>query len=370
MRHHTIPQGFGATATERLAADLGLKLTAGEDPASVFDQLAVAFAGGAECSPELRRLATIVEAADQLDTEIEYLVYGDTPGAAIVRQAARDIFENPVIGALLPGFCSYSRQQLASNANRLPVFPAAALQVVRAARTGKLTATQLAELAAADPVLAGSVLSAANAAAYTWSGTVRNVQAAVLYLGDLRAAGVLLAAALKPVLNSAGSQEMWEHSLAAASVSEQLARMNGKLNPNDAYSIGLLHDVGKLLIELAPADISAMRQRLVRNGCATAIAEVLTCGASHAEAGADVLRHWALPAEYIEAVEFHHEPEHAQTPFASLLYLAEQCTGSDEDLPSAARMNHALKAVGLTAEQVEKVSPQSPFPQNSTRSTN
>jgi putative nucleotidyltransferase with HDIG domain len=162
---------------------------------------------------------------------------------------------------------------------------------------------------------------------------------------------------------------MWEHSLAAASVSEQLARMNGKLNPNDAYSIGLLHDVGKLLIELAPADISAMRQRLVRNGCATAIAEVLTCGASHAEAGADVLRHWALPAEYIEAVEFHHEPEHAQTPFASLLYLAEQCTGSDEDLPSAARMNHALKAVGLTAEQVEKVSPQSPFPQNSTRST-
>jgi hypothetical protein len=67
-------------------------------------------------------------------------------------------------------------------------------------------------------------------------------------------------------------------------------------------------------------------------------------------------------------VEFHHEPEHAKSPFASLLYLAEQCTGSDEDLPSAARMEHALKTIGVTLGQIHQVSAQSPH-QNSTRRT-
>jgi putative nucleotidyltransferase with HDIG domain len=143
----------------------------------------------------------------------------------------------------------------------------------------------------------------------------------------------------------------------AASAAGQLATMSRQVQPGEAYTAGLLHDVGKLLIRLAPPEVSAMRERLIRNGCATAVAEVLTCGATHAEAGADVLRHWGLPEDYIEAVEFHHEPEHVSLPLASLLYLAEQCTGSEEDLPSAARMRHALDVLGVTGEQLASVTP-------------
>jgi putative nucleotidyltransferase with HDIG domain len=355
MRHHTMPRAFGAQAAERVGADLGLKVIVSEHPGTVFDQLAMAFSCDGEYAPGLKQLAALVDVADDLDTEIEFLAYGDVPGGDALRDAAKDLFEHPALGALLPEFCRYSRPQLALLAPELPVFPAAALKVLRAARSNPLCSTQIVDLAMTDPVLAGSLLSAANAAAYTWSGTVRNVQAAVMYLGDIRAAAVLLAAALKPVMCPSGDQELWLHSLAAASAAEQLARLSDHINPNEAYTVALVHDVGKLLMQLAPPDVSAARQRLIRNGCAAAVAEVLTCGATHAEAGADVLRHWALPPEYIEAVEFHHEPEHTRSSFAALLYLAEQCTGGEEDLPSAVRTTHALDVAGVTAEDVANI---------------
>jgi HD-like signal output (HDOD) protein len=356
MRHHTVPHAFGSGAAERLAADLGFRVKASDQPRSLFEQLTSAFAGDTACPEEIRQLALLVEMAEDFDTEIEFLAYSDFPGGRTLREAACDVFEHPALGVLLPEFRRYSREQLASLANKLPVFPPAALQVMRAARAGNLASNQLVEFAARDQVLAGSLLAAANAAAYTWSGTVRNLQSAVLYLGDVRASAVLISAALKPVLGAPGSNGLWVHSVLAASAAEQLATMSGQIQPGDAYTVGLLHDVGKLLIRLAPAEVSAVRQRLIRNGCATSVAEVLTCGATHAEAGADVLRHWGLPADYIEAVEFHHEPEHVDLPLASLLYLAEQCTGSEEDLPSAARMRHALDVLGVTGEQLASCS--------------
>lgn len=368
-----MPRAFGAQAAERVATDLGLKLTVSKHSGTVFDELAMAFAGDGQYAPGMKQLAALVDVADDLDTEIEYLAYSDVPCGDALREAARDLFEHPALGVFLPDICRYSREQLVALAPRLPVFPAAALRVIAAVRGEALSESHIVEFAMSDPVLAGSLLSAANAAAYTWSGTVRNVQAAVMYLGNVRSASVLLTTALKTVLGSPGDQQLWEHSSAAATAAEQLARIGGQTNANDAYTVGLLHDVGKLLMQLTPADVSAARHRLTRNGCAPAVAEVLTCGATHAEAGAEVLRHWGLPAEYIEAVEFHHEPEHAHTSFAALLYLAEQCTGSEEDLPSAARTKHALDAVGVTEADVAAIaactSQAAPGAQNSSRRT-
>ncbi|MBV8820582.1 MAG: HDOD domain-containing protein, partial [Acidobacteriaceae bacterium] len=131
--------------------------------------------------------------------------------------------------------------------------------------------------------------------------------------------------------------------------------MSKTIDPGEAFLLGLLHDIGKLALLLMPKGINSTLERLAARGCQISAAELVLCGFDHGDAGAEVLRHWKFADELIEAVEHHHEPERSEGPLASLLYLAEFWTDSDEDLPSNARLNYALKKCNLTAESMNAV---------------
>jgi HD-like signal output (HDOD) protein len=124
------------------------------------------------------------------------------------------------------------------------------------------------------------------------------------------------------------------------------------LSQCDAYVLGLMHDVGRLLLDLVPASVAASRDRLVQNGCEISIAELLTCGIDHAEAGALVLRHWGLPDAYIEAIRFHHQPQATDSNLAALLYLVEFWTESREDPASNVRLRAALNRLDLDITEI------------------
>lgn len=127
------------------------------------------------------------------------------------------------------------------------------------------------------------------------------------------------------------------------------------MDPEKAYTVGLLHDIGRLLLELAPPAVLERRDRLRASGVDSAIAELLTCGTSHAEAGADVLELWNLPEEYMTAVAFHHEPDRCDSVLASLLYVVEFWTASEEDLPSSWQLRHSLDQLGLTLNALDEI---------------
>ena len=206
---------------------------------------------------------------------------------------------------------------------------------------GGLGFDDLVSVASTDPVLAGSVLQVANSAAFARSTPARDVQQTVTYIGAARASRVILAAALRPLLSIGGGESLWRHSLDAAVVAEVLAHRSTRLNPHEAYVLGLLHDVGKLLLNIAPAEARAANDRLVTAGVPQQVAEIITYGADHALAGALVLRDWGLPADLVAAVEQHHQPDKSSSEAAALLYLVEFCIDSEEDLPSEIRMASA-----------------------------
>ena len=123
----------------------------------------------------------------------------------------------------------------------------------------------------------------------------------------------------------------------------------------DAYALGLLHDIGGLLLQLAPPPACRLCQSLLEAGCPSLLAESIAFGINHAEAGHQVLKKWGLPELAAEAIRIHHEPEQATSALAVVLYLVEHWTASSEDLPSRLRIESAFKILGITARDFEQL---------------
>lgn len=294
------------------------------------------------------------ELVRQFDQEVEFAAYTDTLLEDRLQGGLFDAEANPAVAFVLPRLRRCSKEELISWAPKLPVFPASLLELLRELRREDTSIHKLVELASRDQVLAGNLMACANSAAYSSTRELTNLGHAVAYIGTDRAAMILTALALKPFILTAGTVDLWLHALQAAAVAEELSK-HCSLPKADAFLLGLMHDIGRLLLNAAPPHVSAARRRLVNNGCESVIAEVLVCGTDHAGAGALVLDYWNFPLAFVEAVRFHHEPQATDSKLAALLYLVEFWTESNEDPTSQVRLNIALEQLGLSQSFVTQM---------------
>jgi HD-like signal output (HDOD) protein len=296
----------------------------------------------------------IAELVRHFDQEMEFAAYDDVLLEDRLQNAAFDPYSNPAIAFVLPKLRRCSKQDLIQLVPKLPVFPGYVLEVIRQLRREDVSVERILKLASQDQVLATGLIACANSAANSPTREITNLVHAVTYIGTDRAAMIVTALALKPFIFTAGSGDLWAHSLRSAAAAEALSE-HCNLPKADAFLLGLVHDIGRLLLTLIPPQASAARRRLVNNGCETAIAELVVCGTDHAGAGALVLDHWRFPAAYVEAVRFHHEPQATDSKLAALLYLVEFWTESNEDPASQVRLNAALERLSLSEIFVTKM---------------
>jgi putative nucleotidyltransferase with HDIG domain len=357
LRHAALEHHKGRISNRsasRIIADLGISASLSHQTPrqTLKDKVLDVFHGVAEVAePEVATLSSILEMADHFDEELEFGQYSELGTAALLDSELSDTLENPAVALILPGLRASSMAQIWRLAPKLPVFPKVALQVIQCLKSGDVALETLEELSSSDPVIAGTLVKVSRSALYARSFPARNTAEAVACLGTEIAGKVLLEIVLKPLLHVPGAERLWRHALEAAYTAEAIAKKAG-LNEKDAYLLGLLHDVGSLLLRLLPHRVVESEHRLIAAGCPRTVAEMVVCGATHAEAGACVLRAWQMPEDYITAVEYHHEPEHTPSVLSSLLYLVESCTDSGEDLPSEVRFRTALNRLGLSADDL------------------
>lgn len=175
--------------------------------------------------------------------------------------------------------------------------------------------------------------------------------------------GLLTPSLLRPLFEGARGEALWQHSLEVARTSQAIAHLSGRVPPDDAYRAGLLHDVGRLAIAALGSDVPARHDRLLEQQVECVFADLLLCGTDHAATGAEILRRWRVAPHIVEAVECHHQPECSEGALASALSLAEHWSGSQEDLPSLARIRFALDKLGLQPQDTRRLA----VPDNSNR---
>ncbi|MCC6392826.1 MAG: HDOD domain-containing protein [Bryobacterales bacterium] len=278
-----------------------------------------------------------------------------------LRSMARDGFFESAHVEGLAQVPRASLEEVKTVVSKLPVFPAAALKAMQLAQNPMASAVQLEQIVGTDPVLAGEVLRVANSPLYASTMPYRSIRQAVVAMGIPECCRVLSAAAFRPMFQSPLIRPLWSHSMEVARIAESLARQTRKVEPEEAFLTGLMHDIGRLALWKLPSRLTAQYTALLDHGCEPMFAEVLLCGFDHCSAGREVMRHWGLPDRLGEAVEYHHQPERSDSVLAQVLYLADHCSGSQEDLPSMARFRHARESLGLTSEQLRAVSSPPPL---------
>jgi putative nucleotidyltransferase with HDIG domain len=232
---------------------------------------------------------------------------------------------------------------------RLGVCPAVVFKALALLRSEHTTYAQIEKIAECDPILATSLLSHANSLLYARSMPVCSVGAAVAYIGLEAAKKVIVAASARPLFGAVSIPELWAHSVDVAAIAEQLAATTKMVDPSDAFVAGLIHDIGRLALEMTSDDeFLTVHHRLARATRCALLADIVLTGHDHGHFGATVLDAWRLPEQLTNAIRYHHRPELSTAVMPSILYLAETISHSDESIPVSSRLEWAMRTAGVT----------------------
>lgn len=235
-------------------------------------------------------------------------------------------------------------EELAENPPWLPYEPTL-LPVLFASTREDSTASvdDITALIERSQKLATRVLAIANSSVYALESTVTSLSRAIAILGfkEVRTLVIMVGAvsAIKGVKlpKSFDGLGLWKHQLKTAVIARTLAKVileaqrAGKagrdgplgMDPDEAYVIGLLHDIGKVfLAAIRPniwAEIETIREE---SGLSFAEAEDTYWGMDHALIGAQVLHYWKLPLLITDPINWHHAPAMAPAFKAAAAMLA------------------------------------------------
>lgn len=220
-----------------------------------------------------------------------------------------------------------------------------------------------------DGVLSTKALALCNSAAFRLVAPVSSISQAVVYIGYDEVYRLVMAVTFGRALGSnlAGyfieDGALWRHSLLTALLAQTVIRTvrTSQVDPSVAYTAGLIHDIGKLVVSFA---LDADQQELIRDmvergGRSLVEAESEVIGADHAEVGACLLRKWNFPEVLVEAVANHHNPPiKPRLELSSIVHVADMIAHEGGLSPGwssyALRKNEdVVEAMGLTADHVE-----------------
>jgi HD-like signal output (HDOD) protein len=169
----------------------------------------------------------------------------------------------------------------------------------------------VAAVVCADPSVSAGLLTVANCSPYGLPGRVANVNLAVALLGVEGTLKIVASFENVPVINSESRFDMERfrtRSLFCATSAMSIAKASDKGDVGDAYTAGLLHEMGRLALASAfPAAYARLAAEMPEEERLRA--EDSTFGVTHAEAGAVLAAEWKLPASIITSMRFHHVGE-------------------------------------------------------------
>jgi putative nucleotidyltransferase with HDIG domain len=201
--------------------------------------------------------------------------------------------------------------------DRLPSLPQTTIKALKLINDPRYTPRRLSEIIGLDQSLAGRMLQWANSPFYGLRYKVATLERAIMVLGTRQIRELLMAVSVNEMLNRKmpgyGLQrgDLWRHSVAVAAGSRWLAVDREYAQPEQSFIAGLLHDIGKLIMdELLCADESwqAEWQNLREEGASFTELEQWLTGFDHAALGGRVASKWNLPEALVEAIACHHNP--------------------------------------------------------------
>lgn len=214
--------------------------------------------------------------------------------------------------------------------SELPVFPKVVQKAMSMLDDPDTTIRELANVLKFDQALTANILKITNSAHFGLAQQVSDLETALPLLGQHQIRQVLMTSAAVPYLTrsmdgySMDASDLWAHSICCAVISEILADKCNFSSPPALFTASLLHDIGKIVMELylgprlKEAILLANREKIT-----FCEAEWMVIGGDHAVIGSEILNYWEFPKDIVRAVRNHHDPDlYVQDQLSALLALS------------------------------------------------
>ena len=207
------------------------------------------------------------------------------------------------------------REAILERILEIPAMPAAVGDLISTTRNPDVAFEKLIEALQHDQGLTANILRWANSSYFSGRFQIETIRDAAVRLGLEKMKLVVMASVAAPMVKQAVSGydlpagSLMEHSIAVAIGTAELAEALEIKAPSYAFTAGLLHDIGKVVLGTFVATAAEpIKQIAGEEDVSFDEAERRVLGIDHAEAGAIVLQHWNIPKTIVETVRWHHEP--------------------------------------------------------------
>ncbi len=238
-------------------------------------------------------------------------------------------------------------KKIIGSIRNLPTPPIVFEQIQKVLNDPNTSVGDVASILSEDPAMSVKVLKLTNSAFYGLQREIDSVKHAVMIIGLEAVKNLVLSASVLNMFKANDSNKeyhevFWRHSLSAAFSARLLAKnfRSGEIfNPDPAFSCGLIHDIGKMIIccfmPMEHAKIMTMLKENPHRAEREYEMEIL--GFDHAMLGKELSMQWKLPDRMADAIGFHHNPTvpNDSEDFAYLIclsdYVAHMSTIGDSD---------------------------------------
>ena len=220
----------------------------------------------------------------------------------------------------------------------------ASLQSINSALAGLVKSEQsitgqIAEIIRRDPSLTARLLRMVNSVYFGLSAKVNNIEEAVFYLGLRQIRELSMATPVIEDLEKINRsslrlpwRDLWKHSIGSAIMTREiLATTNFHIDDDTDYIVGLLHNVGKVILASTfPAEFARVVEGAYPNTEAVCARERELIGWDHARVGGYYLTRHQLSAEIVDTVLYHNDPAACadNAHFAAAVQVADQVVRS------------------------------------------
>ena len=205
--------------------------------------------------------------------------------------------------------------------------PQTALKILRMLHSGDSKVREVAKEVRQDQVISAKVLQFCNSSYLGLSVRVESIDRSIALLGEKKILQLILSVYTELFYEqsqggySLSRGGLFHHAVGTAITAQKIAEYCKAVQPDVAYTAGLLHDIGKTVLDqLVAEENSYFYRRLFEDDKSLIETERELFGISHTETGRMLAERWELPASLKEVVAYHHTP-HKASNYPELTHL-------------------------------------------------
>jgi putative nucleotidyltransferase with HDIG domain len=242
--------------------------------------------------------------------------------------------------------------------------PQVALKILRLIDNEEYEIKTLAEEIRKDQVISARTLKLCNSAAFSGSSRVESLDQALVLIGMQLLVKLVISVSINELFGQSDlgyslcKGGLYHHAIGTAIIAEKLADFTGSAEPGLAYTAGLLHDIGKVVLDQSIASAYPLFYRKLfdeeRN---FSEAEIEILGFDHAQVGNKLARKWLFPESLCDTIRNHHRPERATrySELAHVVYLADLLmsrfhSGLELERLDTGSLASRMEAIGLSVD--------------------